>query len=1078
MYEQEETALYLRRWLEDKGGGVEIEQLSEFYARFPLHAQYVRGNLTPFLASYSHMFTSTKDAISLSQDVSPDMEALNNTIQREDVATKLERFVLARGGAILISHDLHIFYNENPGVRFPKSFKEFVMEFSGRFSLSTDCAQLTSRTVLGQNSATQDLADALEAFILEQPHLTLNAGSIGLFYQRHPGLIFPGGVKSWIEKSNGRFRFESNIITLGGVRQPPTGRPGRISSPSFRPKTSSQPSITSQNRNSTNVRIPQPSLGRATTQSKRNLPVLQYRPFYERNQGGVDILPDPKLVSSSGFIPHVPVEFQIHNRSDGVHSVVKINITNARNNSNTGRVEIVNAVDLINSPIGPSAVRSIELRWNLHALMPRRVRIFVIRVEFIFQAGFSISRFIAVNAGGTGSSARALKMARASSEYFRPTPVHPNVHFHVDPNAYGPRPKGVAQQLRANLPNVKLIRNTETSVLYIPYLRWENYTSHFMTLLHLNFEFECKELELSDLVNEHPSDRRTGPRGELLVMFKCKALGEKRPSVLEGDRVWCQISGTKVGGKRGVVRLVTAEEVGIEFAQPKDIHTNQRYDVRFEPNDFNFKMQHEALLKSVNSREGLNRLFAPSPADESTLYRCTCAPCFLPPCPCFLPPCVSYVPRWESHDLQTLTIFRKLNAEQRSAVRTIVNGMPMTRISPFLLFGPPGTGKTTTLVAAVVCLLFFKPQSKILVSASSNSACDVFYDKLRKVSSLKVIVTRLLASSRVHAPQPIDDLVKAQVIVATCMTSGNLSALPRLGFTHVFLEEAGQSTEIESLIPLFMACDKPAQLILGGDHKQLGPVVRDNFLVTVGRMDISLFERLMRRPGYVTFDPLYAVMLSRNYRAHHDLLRVPSRLFYNGYLVANNPAQRTSLTEWCWSFTGGVHYPLIVHHVDSKEDRELTCPSWFNLAECGRVMDCIRALRQENPDAHLDIERDVVIIAPYAAQVRKIKIFLQEEGLHGLKVGSVESFQGSEARIVIVSTCRSSSMNGDYDAVHHVGFLKNEKRFNVAITRAMEMLIVVGNIHVLKTDYHWKELVGQAEEAGSLVFDDTDGEGE
>ncbi|HYE74838.1 MAG TPA: C-terminal helicase domain-containing protein, partial [Blastocatellia bacterium] len=160
----------------------------------------------------------------------------------------------------------------------------------------------------------------------------------------------------------------------------------------------------------------------------------------------------------------------------------------------------------------------------------------------------------------------------------------------------------------------------------------------------------------------------------------------------------------------------------------------------------------------------------------------------------------------------------------------------------------------------------------------------------------------------------------------------------------------------------------------------------------------------------------------------------------------------------------------LIHHVAGMESREHGSPSWLNLAECVQVMHYLRSLRDDrNIWPKVNFAEDVVIIAPYQAQVKKLRIFLQHEGMSACRVGSVENFQGSESRIVIVTTCRSSSLNDDYDALHHVGFLKNEKRFNVAITRAKELLIVVGNVAVLSSDYHWSVLIKRCQSLGVVV---------
>lgn len=89
------------------------------------------------------------------------------------------------------------------------------------------------------------------------------------------------------------------------------------------------------------------------------------------------------------------------------------------------------------------------------------------------------------------------------------------------------------------------------------------------------------------------------------------------------------------------------------------------------------------------------------------------------------------------------------------------------------------------------------------------------------------------------------------------------------------------------------------------------------------------------------------------------------------------------------------------------------------------------------------------MITPYRQQVVKIKKVLEAWELHGIKVGSVEQFQGQEREVVIVSTVRSTAKHNEFDRIYSLGFLSNPRRFNVAITRARSLLIIVGNPHVV-----------------------------
>lgn len=92
---------------------------------------------------------------------------------------------------------------------------------------------------------------------------------------------------------------------------------------------------------------------------------------------------------------------------------------------------------------------------------------------------------------------------------------------------------------------------------------------------------------------------------------------------------------------------------------------------------------------------------------------------------------------------------------------------------------------------------------------------------------------------------------------------------------------------------------------------------------------------------------------------------------------------------------------------------------------------------------------EIAIVTPYRKQVEKIRSVLNSSGISEVKVGSVEEFQGQESRVLIISTVRSSDKFLSYDYKHQLGFLSNPKRFNVAITRAKQLLILIGNPYVL-----------------------------
>ena len=116
---------------------------------------------------------------------------------------------------------------------------------------------------------------------------------------------------------------------------------------------------------------------------------------------------------------------------------------------------------------------------------------------------------------------------------------------------------------------------------------------------------------------------------------------------------------------------------------------------------------------------------------------------------------------------------------------------------------------------------------------------------------------------------------------------------------------------------------------------------------------------------------------------------------------------------------------------------------------------------------------DIGIVTPYAKQVEKLSLLLRKEsvtvGETGVMVGSAEKFQGQERRVIIISTVRSSESFLAFDASHNLGFVSNPKRFNVAVTRAQALLIVVGNASILARDKQWGKLLWMCHDKGAYV---------
>eukprot|EP01130_Rhizamoeba_saxonica_P000568 TRINITY_DN10536_c0_g1_i1.p1 TRINITY_DN10536_c0_g1~~TRINITY_DN10536_c0_g1_i1.p1 ORF type:complete len:581 (-),score=120.45 TRINITY_DN10536_c0_g1_i1:45-1661(-) len=443
----------------------------------------------------------------------------------------------------------------------------------------------------------------------------------------------------------------------------------------------------------------------------------------------------------------------------------------------------------------------------------------------------------------------------------------------------------------------------------------------------------------------------------------------------------------------------------------------------------------------------------------------------------------------------------KLNDEQKTAVKNIVFGRPG---APYIIYGPPGTGKTITVVESIKQLVSEIPTCKILVCAPSNSAADLICERLSiGVQRLNIRqMFRLNAYKRSFVCETAskwlpyshfdelesafkipDEIGNFQVVISTCISAAMLYSLGNdLKFSHVFIDECGFSVEPETITSFAGLINRKSKVILAGDPNQLGPIVRSG-ICKKNNFHISMLERIMNIPCYTNnsgnYDNRVITKLVNNYRSHEKLLELPSQLFYDNELKPCGDAAITNIFTRRNNFFDlpNQDIPLIFHGLStSQDDREEGSPSFFNIQEASTIFEYIYAIRTDSKLRETIKEKDIGVITPYHRQVVKIRKLLRDNNMEGIKVGSVEEFQGQEKMVILVSTVRSSKGWSDFDIQHNLGFLKNPKRFNVAITRAQSLLIVVGNPKVLYSDKHWKALIDFSLENNCYVGDDPDGE--
>ncbi|KAJ8508765.1 hypothetical protein ONZ45_g9006 [Pleurotus djamor] len=576
-------------------------------------------------------------------------------------------------------------------------------------------------------------------------------------------------------------------------------------------------------------------------------------------------------------------------------------------------------------------------------------------------------------------------------------------------------------------------------------LNADSYGLHFKYLLWTEEVQSERDMEIYDMKNVTLLRNQSG----LHYFLKVPGLAEKRPSVLIGDIILVQECGSPKGHwYSGGVHVVNRDQVGLGLDRSFRWRAGQLYNVRFKLNRYPLRRQHQ----------GMESPFSPA----RVLF-----------------PVEGHALPWVK--IPTLTFNNQLiasNPAQKQAVDSIVSQPPGS--IPFVIFGPPGTGKTVTLVEAIQGVLATQRNARILACAPSNSAADLIAERLTSAgrASLKPNeLFRFYAPSRSkdtipdslnryiytlasgHLSVPILTTMKAfRVVVATCVSSSFAHGIgmPRGHFTHIFVDEASQATEPEVMVPIKTMADTKTNIVLSGDPKQLGPIVRSKFARDLG-LDTSFIERLMERSlyDYRAFHGVSIVKLVKNFRSHSTILKFPNEHFYANELQPC--ADPKIINAYIGSkFLPNPKFPIIFHAIAGKDDREASSPSFFNIDEASQVRNYISMLRDDRRVRLSD--NDIGVITPYHAQVMRIRTLLRPVA-DGVKVASVEEFQGQERKVMIVSTVRSSREFVEYDLRHTLGFVANPRRFNVTVTRAQALLIIVGDPAVLSLDPLWRSFL-------------------
>lgn len=454
-----------------------------------------------------------------------------------------------------------------------------------------------------------------------------------------------------------------------------------------------------------------------------------------------------------------------------------------------------------------------------------------------------------------------------------------------------------------------------------------------------------------------------------------------------------------------------------------------------------------------------------------------------------------------------------LNESQNLALQRILNTSTVA-----FIHGPPGTGKTTTLVEAIRAVT--KIEGQVLVSTPSNASIDLLVDKLserglnvvrlghparvteqtlsktldariashsnyselkalrKKLEQLKGVASKYKRNFGHHEREQrrmmkeevrllksdadllefyiINDLLTNAEAICCTLVGSSHHVLKGRKFKTVFIDEAAQSLEPACWIPIL----KSERVILAGDHCQLPPTIKSNEAAK-GGLAKTLFEKGIEK------HPDLSTMLLVQYRMHEQIMKFSSHYFYRDELVAHDSVKHALLRP----------HQSPVEFIDTAgcgytEAQDPETLSRFNEEEAQLLIHQVEKLIEEiGLDAWIEENITLGIITPYRAQVDHLHKLAESspslEPLHKLiTINTVDAFQGQERDVIAISFVRSNDKG-------EVGFLSDIRRTNVAMTRARKKLIMIGDSATLGSHPFYVELLDfvQKEEFYKSAFE-------
>ena len=436
--------------------------------------------------------------------------------------------------------------------------------------------------------------------------------------------------------------------------------------------------------------------------------------------------------------------------------------------------------------------------------------------------------------------------------------------------------------------------------------------------------------------------------------------------------------------------------------------------------------------------------------------------------------------------------FPWLNSSQEQAVNKVLCAKDVA-----IVHGPPGTGKTTTLVEAIYETLH--RENQVLVCAQSNTAVDWISEKLvdrgvpvlrignptrvndkmlsftyerqfenhpayselwsirktirdavgslrNKSHSEKEKIRNRLVDLRNRATEIEirinEDLFSNARVIASTLVSSNHRILTGRRFSTLFIDEAAQALEAACWI----AIRKADRIVFAGDHCQLPPTIKCLEAARGGLNETLMEKTTKRKPESVS-------LLNIQYRMHKDIMQFSSSWFYNNELKAAPEI----------SYRGILDYDTPISWIDTsemdfKEEFLSDVSGRINKQEAELLLNELEQyINKIGQERILEEKIDFGLISPYKAQVQYIRTLIRKNSFFRpyrklININTVDGFQGQEKDVIFISLVRANDQG-------QIGFLNDLRRMNVAITRAKMKLVVLGNSDTLIKHAFYRELI-------------------